>query len=165
MELPSGCVSLLKDLVDIVQGLVIICVTIFTGWWTYKTFSHKEKLQELKELKRTVEEYHNAIQLFCIQVRSTVEPSESEIQEKLALAALHNKLVGLASLNLYTKKEFREKVQNIVGSWLTGRRVEGMQRRPGWEEKEEERVKLWSQFEDEYREVKDLIDNEADRLL
>ena len=105
------------------------------------------------------------IQIFCAQVRETDTPDNKEIQEKLQLAALHNKLVALASLNLYSKKDFRDRIQSIVGSWLTDRRLERMLRRPGWEKTEEERVKLWQQFEQEYSEVKRLIDEQADRLL
>lgn len=157
--------SFVKDIVDIFQGLVIIVVTLFTAWWTFRTFAHKERIQELKELKRGIEEYHHMIQVFCVQVRETDTPDNKEIQEKLQLAALHNKLVALASLNLYTKKDFRDRIQRIVGSWLIDRRLERMQRRPGWEKTEEERVKPWQQFEQEYKEVKQLIDEQADRLL
>jgi hypothetical protein len=165
MSIDSNCITFIKDLVDIAQGLVIISVTLFTAWWTFKTFAHKERIQELKELKKGIEEYHHMIQVFCIQVRDTVTPDNQEIQEMLQLVALHNKLVALASLNLYTKKFLRNRIQSIVGSWLADRRLELMQRRPGWETGEEERVKLWQQFECEYKEVKELIDEQADRLL
>lgn len=165
MSTDSSCLTLVKDLVDITQGLVIIAVTLFTAWWTFRTFAHKERIQELKELKRGIEEYHHMIQIFCAQVRETDTPDNKEIQEKLQLVALHNKLVALASLNLYSKKDFRDRIQSIVGSWLTDRRLERMLRRPGWEKTEEERVKLWQQFEQEYSEVKQLIDEQADRLL
>lgn len=161
----SHYIPIIKDIVDIAQALVIIIVTIFTAWWTYRTFAHKEKIQELKELKRAVEEYHHAIELFCGQLRETGEPDEKEIQEKLHLASLHNRLFALASLNLYTKKQFRDRIQSIVGSWVTVRRVERMQRRKNWEKTEQERISLWQQFEQEYQEVKTLIDGEANRLL
>jgi len=161
----TNCISVIKDVVDIAQGLVIIGVTLFTALWTYRTFAHKEKLQELKELKRAVEEYHHTIQLFCSQVRDTEIPDDKEINEKVHLASLHNKMVALASLNLYTKKAFRDRIQKLVGSWLMDRRIDRMQRRPGWKKTEEERVALWKQFDSEYQEVKQLIDEEADRLL
>lgn len=119
----------------------------------------------MKELKRAVEEYHYAVQVFCIQVRETEESDEQEMKEKLHLGSLHNKLVGLARLNLYTKREFRDRIQSIVGSWIENQRVEGMQRRPNWEATESERVALWQQFEQQYEEVKELIDGEAGRLL
>jgi len=33
-----------KNIIDILQGLVIISATIFTAIWTFKTFAHKEKI-------------------------------------------------------------------------------------------------------------------------
>lgn len=165
MSASPSWLSLVKDLVVIAQGLVIIFVTLFTAWWTFRTFAHKERIQELKELKLGIEEYHQMIQLFCMLVRETDKPDNKEIQESLQIGALHNKLVALARLNLYTEKEFRDRIQSIVGSWLTDSRLERMQRRPGWEKTEEERVRLWQQFEQEYREVNELIDEQAGRLL
>jgi hypothetical protein len=161
----TSCLPLVKDIVDIAQGITIILVTIFTARWTYRTFAHKEKMQELKELKLGIEEYHHMIQLFCMLVRDTNKPDHKEIQESLQVGALHNKLVALARLNLYMKKNDRDRIQSIVGSWLTDGRLERMQRRPGWEKTEDERVKLWQQFEQEYREVNELIDKQADQLL
>lgn len=154
-----------KDFAAIVQSVVIICVTMFTACWTYRTFAHKEKLQELKDLKLTVEEYHQAIKLFCAQVRETEQPDNREIQESMHLAVLHNKLVALARLNLYTKKEFRQKIQDIVGSWITNHRIQRMQRRPDWDQTEDERTALWKQFDSEYLKVIDLIDSQAGRFL
>ena len=157
--------AIIKDAVDIAQGVTIIAATVFTARWTYRTFAQKEKIEELKEFKRLIEEYHHAIQIFCAVVRQTAEITDPEIAEKIQLAGLHNRLVGLASLNLYTKKAFRERVRLLVGSWLVGDRISKMQRRPGWEATEEDRVKLWNAFDVEYREALGLVDAEADRIL
>lgn len=157
--------DIIKDVVDIAQGVTIVAATLFTARWTYRTFAQKEKIEELKEFKRLIEEYHHAIQIFCMVVRPTTEVSDSEFAEKLQLAGLHNRLVGLASLNLYTKKAFRERIRMLVGSWLVGERISKMQRRPGWQETETERVKLWNAFESEYKEALSLVDAEADRIL
>ena len=143
---------------------MIIGATIFTAHWAYKTFAFKERINDLKELKRMVEEFHHAITIFCTQIREA-EMDEREIQEKMQLAAMHNKLVSMASLNLYTKIKLRDGIQSIVGSWIVGGRVEQMQRRPDWQETEKERKALWQKFESEYEEVKRLIDREAHRIL
>ena len=48
----------IKNIIDIIQGLVIISATIFTVKWTHKTFAHKERIEELKGLKKVIELYH-----------------------------------------------------------------------------------------------------------
>ena len=157
--------SVVKDLVDIAQGLVIITATVFTARWTFKTFAHKEKLHELKELKRTVELYHYELEKFCGQVRENTEPDDREIEEKMELARTHNKLVALASLNLYTKQEFREKIQKIVGKWIDNDRVRKMQHRTTSSVSEAERTATWQMFNREYEQAKQMIDKEAGRLV
>lgn len=159
-----NCLENAKLLVDIIQGIVIISVTIFTARWTYKTFAHKEKLQELKELKQLIDLYHNKLQIFCAQFRES-EVDQKEIGEKLELVMLHNKLLAFSNQNLYTKIEFRKNVQKIVGSWLTGGRLELMQRREGSNLDENEIKEAWHKFEDEYKKVMDLIDKEAGKIL
>jgi len=159
----------LKTFIDIIQGIVIISVTIFTARWTYKTFAHKEKIDELKELKRTIMLYYQKLQMFCAQVRKNKTPDDNEIQEKLELAALHNKLVTLYTLNLYTKPEFRKKVQDIVGAWIANDRINTMQGRESNRNtskfEEEKRTAMWSKFEKEREAVFQLIDEEAGRYI
>jgi len=102
-----NCLENIKLLVDIIQGIVIIAVTIFTARWTFKTFAHKEKLQELKEMKQLIDLYHYKLQIFCAQFRES-EVNQKEIEEKLELVMLHNKLLAFYNQNLYTKIEFRK---------------------------------------------------------
>ena len=157
--------SSIKDLVNIVQAVVIIAATIFTARWTYKTFAHKEKIDELKDLKRTVELYHYKLTLFCAQVRPSDQPDVREIAEKMELGKIHNKLLSLASLNLYTKAHFRQRVQQIVGTWIVEDRFRKMQRGRTYSPTEDIIVSTWQQFENEYETVRTLIDNEAARYL
>ena len=155
-----------KTFIDIIQGIVIISVTIFTAKWTYRTFAHKEKIDELKELKKMIMLYYQKLQMFCAQVRKNETPDNNEIQEKLELAALHNKLVALYALNLYTKPEFRKKIQDIVGAWIANDRINIMQRRgSNWNTSEKERVAMWRKFEKEREEVFHLIDGEVGRYI
>lgn len=151
-----------NQIIDITQGIVIIFATLFTARWTYKTFSHKEKMNELKELKKFVIHYYDQVQLFCAQVRNNDTPDNREINEKIELARLHNELARLKELNLYTKPKTRNEIQQIVGRWITDSdRVKAMQSR----KTEEERKKAWNEFENEYKKVKKLIDKEANRLI
>lgn len=155
----------INNVIDIIQGFVIIAATIFTVRWTYKTFAHKERIEELKELKKIIELYHWKIQIFCAQVRDNETPDDKEIAEKLELGALHNKLISLKNLNLYNDPIFREKVQRIVGGWLTNKRLEKMQHRTKATISDREQKEFWQQFDAEYKEVTKLIDNEAARYI
>ncbi len=154
-----------KNIIDIIQGLVIIAATLFTVRWTFKTFAHKERIEELKELKKIIELYHWKIQIFCAQVRDNENPDDKEIAEKLELATLHNKLISLKNLNLYNDPVFKEKVQSIVGGWLTNKRLEKMQHRTKTQISDDEQKKFWQKFDEEYKEVTKLIDDEAKRYI
>jgi hypothetical protein len=110
--------------------------------------------------------YYQKLQMFCAQVRKNETPDDNEIQEKLELAALHNKLVALYTLNLYTKPEFRKKIQDIVGAWIANDRINIMQRRgSNWNTSEKGRIAMWSKFKKEREEVFHLIDGEVGRYV
>ncbi len=47
----------LADWFSIAQNVIISAVAIFTAWWTFKTFAHKEKIQELKDILSAVDKY------------------------------------------------------------------------------------------------------------
>ncbi|MFH1362077.1 MAG: hypothetical protein ABIH69_05425 [bacterium] len=85
--------------------------------------------------------------------------------EKLELGNIHNNLVNLASINLYTRPDFRRKTQNIVGGWLINDRIKQMQHREITEVSEEARQQAWKEFNKEYEKAKSLIDDEASRYI
>ncbi len=152
----------LKNIVDIIQELVIIVATIFTARWTYKTFAHREKLDELKKLKDLIIMYYQKVQLYCMQVRESEEPDKKELMELLELSQIHNKILRLKEINLYTKPEVRANIQKIVGRWITdNERIKAMKSLKNMEE----RTKAWTEFENEYNKVKKMIDQEAGRLI
>lgn len=151
-----------NSIIDIIQGIIIILATLFTTRWTYKTFAHKEKINELKELKNLVMVYFQKVQLFCTQVRANNTPDDKEINEKIELAQLHNELCRRRELNLYTRPKTRIKIQQIVGRWITDDdRIKAMQSR----KTKEDRQKAWQEFENEYKDVKKLIDKEVNKLI
>jgi len=164
-QLSQEWLPLIKDYLQALQSLVIIVVSIFTAYWAYKTFGHKEKIQELKALKKTIMLYHFKVVRFCAQVREGTSPDDREINEKLELGSIHNELVGLASLNLYTKTEVRQRVQELVGRWIDNDRSKKMQCRKGSGVTQKERADAWKAFNEEYKEVKEIIDTEAGKLL
>ncbi len=157
--------NLFKDVIDITQGIVIIIATIFTARWAYKTFAYKERISELKKLKETINLYHWKVQMFCAQVRENDEPDNREIQEKLELATIHNSLVSLYDLSLFVRPEVRKKIVKIIGSWITNNRINKMQHRNWSKLSKEERDDIWKKFDNEYKEVKDIIDKEASRYI
>lgn len=158
-------VSMIKDWISIFQSIVIITVTIFTAWWTYKTFAHKEKLNELKELMAIIELYHMKMTIFCAQVRSNEEFDNKELNEKLELGQIHNKLASLSKINLYNRKEFRDKVQGIVGRWLCNEQIRNMQRGRKASPSEEVTLAAWERFNSDYEKVKQLIEMEVKKYI
>lgn len=152
----------IETVVDVLQGLVIIFITVFTARWTYKTFAHKEKINDLRELKNLIMEYSEQFGWFAAEIRNNNNPDEKELREKNELLLLYKKFIRLNATRLYLKPATREKIQKIVGRWLTnGERLKAMQSRKS----EEERKKAWIEYEKEDREVISIIDKEAKRLI
>lgn len=151
----------MKDIIDILQGLVIIGATIFTVKWTHKTFAYKERVSELKEFKKIINLYHFKIQMFCAQVRNNEIPDKNEIKEKVELAGIHNKLVELHDLSFYVRASVRKKIIKIVGNWIVNDRLNKMQHRSWASLSEKERKEIWKKFDDEYNEVRGIIDGEV----
>jgi len=152
----------IETVVDIFQGLVIIFITVFTARWTYKTFSHKEKINDLKKLKNLIMEYSEQIDWFSAQVRNNDKPDKEELKEKDNLLLIYRKFIRLNATSLYLKPDTRDKIQKIVGKWLTdSERLKAMQSRKS----EEERKKAWAEYESEYEEVINIIDKIAKKLV
>lgn len=156
----------LKDWTEIIQNLAITFATMFTAWWTYKTFYDKDKIKELKELKQTILLYHDKVLTYGAQVRDLPIPDSQEIQEKLALAALHNRLVELYHLNLFTDPDTRKEIQDIVGRWIANDRLDKMPRRgKEWKESEPGRLEIFQKFDSEFKRVLAIIDKEAHKKI
>lgn len=152
----------IETVVNILQGLIIIFVTAFTARWTYKTFAHKEKINDLRELKNLIMEYSEQFSWFAIAVRNKNKPDEKELKEKEKLLWIYKKFIRLNATRLYLNPLTREKIQKIVGRWLTdSERLKAMQSRKS----EEERKKAWIEYEKEEQEVINIIDKEAKRLI
>jgi hypothetical protein len=151
-----------KDVITSFQGLVIIIATIFTARWTYKTFAHKERLTELKNLKLEIENYHTLVSIHCAQVRESKEFTNEMLQERLQLAASHNKILMMNRTNFYNRPKFRTRVQNIVGSWITKDKIDAMM---NWHPVKDENQNRWKEFGKEYDKITALIDKEASRYI
>ena len=155
-------IELIGDVIMIIQSFIIILVTLFTARWTYKTFAHKEKINELKKLKSLVMVYFHKLQFFCGQIRKNKTIDDIEMKEKMELVQIHNELAKYKELNLYTRPKTREKIQNIVGRWITdSERIKAMQSRKTKEDREE----AWKEFTKEYEKVVEMIDKEANKLI
>jgi len=150
---------------DLVQAVVVITATVFTAWWTYKKFGTRERVDELKSLKQAIDELYHAIQIFAARARPAGEPTQQELAEKLRLASMHNQMVVLSRINIYTDKDFRDRIQSIVGQWVIGDRLTRMQRREASGYSEEEVSQAWEDFNREYNETIDLIDDRLKKLL
>jgi len=49
------------QLTGIGQNVIVIIATIFTAWWAYSTFGHKDKRDELQAIARKIVEIHAEI--------------------------------------------------------------------------------------------------------
>lgn len=152
----------IETVVNVLQGLVIIFVTVFTAKWTHKTFAHKEKINDLRELKNLIMEYSEQFGWFAAEVRNNEKPDEKELREKEELFLMYKKFIRLNATRLYLCPSTREKIQKIVGRWLTdSERLKAMQSRKS----EEERKKAWIEYEREDQEVINIIDKKAKWLI
>ena len=159
----SECFAMTRDFLLMLQAIIVIFVTLFTARWTYRTFAHKEKIQELKNLIGMIENYYSMITFHC--ARANVLPDEMENAEKMQIGNMHNELLRLASINLYTRPRFREQVQEIVGNWIARGRINKMAHRENSPYPREERESHWKQFNKEYQELKRLISTEAQKYV
>ncbi|MEO0234625.1 MAG: hypothetical protein ABIN11_06010 [candidate division WOR-3 bacterium] len=46
--------QIIKDFLTVLQLLTIIIISIFSAWWTYKTFGEKERREEIRKIKKTI---------------------------------------------------------------------------------------------------------------
>lgn len=53
-----------KLVLDIIQTLIITLATIFTAWWTSKTFAYPQRSEEAKELKKLLSSLNNAVDYY-----------------------------------------------------------------------------------------------------
>lgn len=58
-----------KLVLEIIQTLVITLATIFTAWWTSKTFAYPQKTEEAKELKKILSSLNNAANYYLTHHR------------------------------------------------------------------------------------------------
>ncbi|CAN5740266.1 hypothetical protein BH11PAT2_BH11PAT2_00530 [soil metagenome] len=53
--------SMAETVANITQSITIIIATLFTAWWAYATFGHKEKTDELMAIARKISEIHTLL--------------------------------------------------------------------------------------------------------
>lgn len=108
--------------------------------------------------------YHTKMTIFCCQVRPNKEIGQKELDEKIELCQIHNRLRSLSSTNFYNCKVFRNKVQSIVGKWLNNDQIRNMQvsENSGCQTITSD---AWESFNSDYEEVKRLIEKEARKYI
>lgn len=146
----------------VIQGIVIICATVFTVWWTHKTFAHKEAILELKKTKALVEEFCIRIQIFCTQ-NSYGRKEEKRKEEAYKLMRMDGELRSFYEQNLYIRPKIRNRINDIVGKWIADEKFGLMRENQGAELSPKEWKEMWRIFDSECKEVKKIIDNEAER--
>lgn len=134
-----------NQIIDIIQGLVIICATIFTSWWAYKTFAHKEKINELKDILNVIEDIHFEISIYKIVGNFRDHVSNDQFVD------LVSKLYRLIFSSLYLNKKDRANLQKIVASIVESYKLLSFEKnKTEWE-------KAFSLFEQNYNEILEKI--------
>ena len=58
-----------KLIFEIIQSLTITLVSIFTAWWTSKTFGYPQKTEEAKELRKLLSSLSNSVNYYITHHR------------------------------------------------------------------------------------------------
>lgn len=58
-----------KLILEIIQSLTITLVSIFTAWWTSKTFGYPQKTEEAKELRKLLSSLSNSVNYYITHHR------------------------------------------------------------------------------------------------
>ncbi len=99
----------IQSIIQIIQVVVIILATMFTTWWAYKTFAHKEKINELKRIIGDIEELY--FELYFIQ------KIEKELDNGRSLSKFLDILLQLkkhSSEIVYLKKSEKKRIMDGV---------------------------------------------------
>jgi hypothetical protein len=104
-----------KLILDIVQTLVITLATIFTAWWTSKTFAYPQKTEEAKELKKLLSSLNNAVNYYLTHKRlidlneltSQVVPTSNQEYTEF-LKQEENRLRMNFDMNIFELKQAQE---------------------------------------------------------
>ena len=142
--------------------VVLAMVVIWSALWAYRVFGFKEKVDELKQLKKEIEEYFLNLNFFCIMPKHEPLKHNEEFERSRELLKTHNDLYLYFKTVSFPKKRIRKKIEKIGISWLENNhklleRYTDLKKKP-----EEVRAedKDWQKFEADYNKLMKVIDKQ-----
>ncbi|OFZ53221.1 MAG: hypothetical protein A2328_10105 [Bdellovibrionales bacterium RIFOXYB2_FULL_36_6] len=126
------------QIINIVQGLVIICATVFTSWWAYKTFAHKEKINELKGILSVVRDISFEIDLLMLYQDGKSTDHYVDLMKKLQ---------ELIFSSLYIKDKNREELKENINVIFESYRT------LSFNDDQEKRKVAFEKFNEQYKEI------------
>lgn len=138
--------ELILEIVNITQGVVIIGISIFTARWTYKTFAHKERVEEVRVIL-------NLINSLYYDVFSNIKFNRL-IGESIDTANFHKireELVNQSIGCLYMDKKSRESTKKFIKSLINKSYLYIN------EENGKKRKELEERFEKDYKSLENLL--------
>lgn len=154
----------LKECFQVLQAIVIIVATIFTAWWTYKTFAYRERMNSLIEIKKFVEYYKFNLDNFYGQIRENKEINNEEMMSRVKVELLHSKTIETVKNSLYFNDKFRRELIKQLGPWLSANRLHKMIRYEDNSHDENKVLEEYRKYNIEYKSILQLIEKEAERI-
>ena len=126
------------QIINIVQGLVIICAAVFTSWWAYKTFARKEKINELKGILSVVRDISFEIDLLMLYQDGKSTDHYVDLMKKLQ---------ELIFSSLYIKDKNREELKENINVIFESYRT------LSFNDDQEKRKVAFEKFNEQYKEI------------
>lgn len=110
--LDKTSMEITRQIFDILQSITIVVTTIFTGWWTYKTFAHKEKIADLRNILVTIEEIKFEIRTLGAipELIELVQSREKFLDLSIALDQSVKSSLYIATKDRNTLSDFAENI-------------------------------------------------------
>ncbi|MEJ5308096.1 MAG: hypothetical protein WHT27_07350 [candidate division WOR-3 bacterium] len=107
--------SIIKEILIILQILTIIIISIFSAWWTYKTFGEKERREEIRKIKKTLIKTYQNVAEYLEKTKMVDENIRKKVEFQFkCLFELYNLFIPLRielETAVYLDKNKKEKLK------------------------------------------------------
>jgi len=108
----------LSEWVSIIRDIILIGVSIFTGWWAYRTFAHREKIQELKRVISAVDQLHADL-FYMPKPENDIEIKEHLERVAGTLSAISQATSSCLYMEKKDRIDLREKVATLLKTGMS----------------------------------------------
>lgn len=108
----------LSQWISLIRDVVLVSVSIFTGWWAYRTFAHKEKILEIKAVITAIDKLH--ADLFYVK-KPTDKTEAQEYIEKVSitLSELSQATASCLYMKAYLRIELKDRVATLLKTGIS----------------------------------------------